>query len=135
MNNSELVMKVFLLLCFLAFRLISTGMAYAQEKKKENNIRISKRKRLILLKEMAQRGVTQKYYTHPIYTEVEKTIKRYVKVMKDGNGELSQVAQVFLLRMAEKFTAIFRLNTCCRPASEKNMYSPVQADNFFKSSI
>jgi hypothetical protein len=57
MNNSEMVMKVFFLLCFLAFRLISTGMAHAKKKRKENKVKISKRKRLILLKEMAQRGL------------------------------------------------------------------------------
>jgi hypothetical protein len=101
MNNSEMVMKVFFLLCFLAFRLISTGMAHAKKKRKENKVKISKRKRLIILKEMAQRGFTQKYYTHPLYTEVEKTIKRYVKIMKNGKGELSYVAQIFLLKMVE----------------------------------
>ncbi len=104
-------MRLFLLFCFLACRLISIGASHARKKRKENQVKISRRKRLILLKEMAQRGFSQKYYTHPLYTEVEKTIKRYVKIMQNEKGELSFVAQVFLVRMVENEWLLKQLST------------------------
>lgn len=61
---------------------------------------------------MAARTYTQKYYTEPLYSEVEKRIKRYYKVMKNEEGELSHFAQVYLEKIVAEeklFNELFDL--------------------------
>ena len=104
MSDSVFIFKLILFLLMLIYKVANSSQVVDKDNKK---IKISSRKRMKLLREMAQRGFKQKYYTDPLYSEFEKRVRRYYKVMKNDEGKLSNFALVFLQKIVAEET-LFR---------------------------